>query len=334
MSVRVGINGFGRIGRNVFRAAQEQRGRHRVAGGQRPHRRQDARAPPEVRLDPRPLSGHGRGHRERPEGRRRRPARAGRARPRGAALGRAGRRRRHRVHRPVHRPRERREAPRGGREEGRDLGSGERPRRHRGDGRQLPGGLRSRRARGDLQRVVHHQLPRARGEGAPRCHRHQARPDDDDPRLHGRPAPAGPAAQGPPARPRGRDQPHPDLDRRGQGDRPRDPRARRQAPRLLRARAAADRLGRRPDGRDRAPDQRGGGQCGLPGARRHGPLEGILAYTDEPIVSSDIIKSPYSAVFDSELTAVLDDTLVKVVAWYDNEWGYSNRVVDLVQQLL
>jgi glyceraldehyde 3-phosphate dehydrogenase len=65
-----------------------------------------------------------------------------------------------------------------------------------------------------------------------------------------------------------------------------------------------------------------------------GPLEGILAYTDEPIVSSDIIKSPYSAVFDSELTAVLDDTLVKAVAWYDNEWGYSNRVVDLVQQLL
>jgi len=65
-----------------------------------------------------------------------------------------------------------------------------------------------------------------------------------------------------------------------------------------------------------------------------GPLEGILAYTDEPIVSSDIIKSSYSAVFDSGLTAVIDDTLVKVVAWYDNEWGYSNRVVDLVQQLL
>src|SRR5216684_1193476 len=65
-----------------------------------------------------------------------------------------------------------------------------------------------------------------------------------------------------------------------------------------------------------------------------GPLEGILAYTDEPIVSSDVIKSSYSAVFDSELTAVIDDTLVKVVAWYDNEWGYSNRLVDLVQQLL
>jgi glyceraldehyde 3-phosphate dehydrogenase len=65
-----------------------------------------------------------------------------------------------------------------------------------------------------------------------------------------------------------------------------------------------------------------------------GPLEGILAYTDEPIVSSDINKTSYSAVFDSELTAVIDDTMVKVVAWYDNEWGYSNRVVDLVQRLL
>ena len=65
-----------------------------------------------------------------------------------------------------------------------------------------------------------------------------------------------------------------------------------------------------------------------------GPLEGILAYTDEPIVSSDINKSSYSAIFDSELTAVIDDTMVKVVAWYDNEWGYSNRVVDQVQQLL
>src|SRR5436305_12594453 len=60
-----------------------------------------------------------------------------------------------------------------------------------------------------------------------------------------------------------------------------------------------------------------------------GPLEGILAYTEEPLVSSDIVKSPYSAIFDSELTAVIDDTLVKVVAWYDNEWGYSNRLVDL-----
>ena len=65
-----------------------------------------------------------------------------------------------------------------------------------------------------------------------------------------------------------------------------------------------------------------------------GPLKGILAYTDEPIVSSDIVKSPYSAIFDSQLTAVMDGTMVKLVSWYDNEWGYSNRIVELVQRLL
>jgi glyceraldehyde 3-phosphate dehydrogenase len=65
-----------------------------------------------------------------------------------------------------------------------------------------------------------------------------------------------------------------------------------------------------------------------------GALTGILAYTGDPIVSSDIEKTPFSAIFDSELTSVVDGTLVKVVAWYDNEWGYSNRVVDLVQKLL
>jgi glyceraldehyde 3-phosphate dehydrogenase len=65
-----------------------------------------------------------------------------------------------------------------------------------------------------------------------------------------------------------------------------------------------------------------------------GGLEGILAYTEDPIVSTDIERSPFSAIFDSELTSVIDGTLVKVVAWYDNEWGYSNRVADLVQRLL
>jgi glyceraldehyde 3-phosphate dehydrogenase len=65
-----------------------------------------------------------------------------------------------------------------------------------------------------------------------------------------------------------------------------------------------------------------------------GPLAGILAYSDEPLVSSDIVKSPYSAVFDAGLTAVIDGTQVKVVAWYDNEWGYSNRLVDLVGRVL
>jgi glyceraldehyde 3-phosphate dehydrogenase len=65
-----------------------------------------------------------------------------------------------------------------------------------------------------------------------------------------------------------------------------------------------------------------------------GPLEGILAYSEEPLVSSDVVKCPYSAVFDAGLTAVIDGTQVKVVAWYDNEWGYSNRLVDLAGRML
>ncbi|HUY72618.1 MAG TPA: type I glyceraldehyde-3-phosphate dehydrogenase [Gaiellaceae bacterium] len=65
-----------------------------------------------------------------------------------------------------------------------------------------------------------------------------------------------------------------------------------------------------------------------------GRLEGILAYSEEPLVSSDIVKSPYSAIFDAGLTAVIDGTQVKVVAWYDNEWGYSNRLIELAQRVL
>ena len=63
-----------------------------------------------------------------------------------------------------------------------------------------------------------------------------------------------------------------------------------------------------------------------------GELEGILGYSEEPLVSSDIIRSPYSALFDAGLTAVVDGTQVKVVAWYDNEWGYSTRLVELAER--
>jgi glyceraldehyde 3-phosphate dehydrogenase len=69
-------------------------------------------------------------------------------------------------------------------------------------------------------------------------------------------------------------------------------------------------------------------------AAAEGPLEGILRYTEDPIVSSDIVKSTASSILDAQLTAVMDGTMVKLVAWYDNEWGYSNRVVDLVGKLL
>ena len=62
-----------------------------------------------------------------------------------------------------------------------------------------------------------------------------------------------------------------------------------------------------------------------------GELAGILQYSEEPLVSSDVVKSPYSSIFDAPLTTVVDETQVKVVAWYDNEWGYSNRLVELAQ---
>jgi glyceraldehyde 3-phosphate dehydrogenase len=72
----------------------------------------------------------------------------------------------------------------------------------------------------------------------------------------------------------------------------------------------------------------------LRSAASEGPLVGLLEYTEDPIVSSDIVKNPASSIVDSKLTAVMDGTMVKVISWYDNEWGYSNRVVDVVQRLL
>jgi len=64
-----------------------------------------------------------------------------------------------------------------------------------------------------------------------------------------------------------------------------------------------------------------------------GPLKGILAYTSDPVVSTDMMHNPNSSIVDSDLTKVLDGNLVKVVSWYDNEWGYSKRVVDLIEFL-
>jgi glyceraldehyde 3-phosphate dehydrogenase len=65
-----------------------------------------------------------------------------------------------------------------------------------------------------------------------------------------------------------------------------------------------------------------------------GPLQGILDYTQDPIVSTDVIGSAYSSIFDGALTTVIDETQVKVVSWYDNEFGYSSRLVDLAQRVL
>jgi glyceraldehyde 3-phosphate dehydrogenase len=65
-----------------------------------------------------------------------------------------------------------------------------------------------------------------------------------------------------------------------------------------------------------------------------GRLAGIFGYSDEPLVSSDIVGSSYSGVFDAGLTSVVGGTQAKVVAWYDNEWGYSSRLAELVERVL
>ena len=70
------------------------------------------------------------------------------------------------------------------------------------------------------------------------------------------------------------------------------------------------------------------------GRADRGELEGILAYSEEPLVSTDVVKSSYSSIFDSGLTTVVDGRLVKVVSWYDNEWGYSTRLVELAARIL
>jgi glyceraldehyde 3-phosphate dehydrogenase len=69
-------------------------------------------------------------------------------------------------------------------------------------------------------------------------------------------------------------------------------------------------------------------------AAADGPMKGILKYTEDPIVSGDIVTDPHSSIVDGLLTEVIDGTMVKIVSWYDNEWGYSNRVVDLVGRVL
>jgi glyceraldehyde 3-phosphate dehydrogenase len=65
-----------------------------------------------------------------------------------------------------------------------------------------------------------------------------------------------------------------------------------------------------------------------------GRYEGILAYSVDPLVSTDVKKSPYSSIFDSKLTMVTEGTLVKVISWYDNEWGYSCRLAELAEKVV
>ena len=69
-------------------------------------------------------------------------------------------------------------------------------------------------------------------------------------------------------------------------------------------------------------------------AAADGPLKGILEYVEAPLVSIDFRGNPHSSIIDAPYTKVMDGDFVKVLAWYDNEWGYSSRCVDLLKQLV
>ncbi len=64
-----------------------------------------------------------------------------------------------------------------------------------------------------------------------------------------------------------------------------------------------------------------------------GPLKGILEYTEDPIVSMDIVGNPHCCVFDALSTSVMSGNMLKILGWYDNEWGYSCRCIDLMKKM-
>ena len=326
MTVRVGINGFGRIGRQSLKAIIERAPDVEVVAVNDLVDTETERAAVQARLDLRRLPG-------RPSTNRRR---ADHRRPRDQG------------------PRRRRTRPTlpwgdlgvdivlesTGIFTDADEGEGP-PRRRRQEGdHQRPGQGRGhhdrpRRQRGAYdpeqpqrhqQRQLHDELPRAGRQGRPRPLGIERGLMNTIHSLHERPAHPRRRPQGPAPGPRRRPEHHPDDHRRGQGARARDPGPQGQVRRLQPARPDADRERRRLHRRRRAarpPSRSSTTRSATPPA---GPMKGILGVSDEPLVSTDFRGDPRSSIIDAESTMVLGGTMVKVIAWYDNEWGYSCRV--------
>ena len=180
---------------------------------------------------------------------------------------------------------------------------------------------------GDLQCVVHDELPGADGEGAARQLRHRARLHGHHPRLHRRPEHRRHAAQGPASRACRGGLGDPDLDWCGARGRAGDAGTEGQAGRHRDPHSDAERVagvaGREPE---EAGDQGQINAAMLDASK--GALRGILDYNTEPLVSVDFNHCPASCTFDATQTAVVDGALARVMGWYDNEWGFSNRMSD------
>ena len=161
--------------------------------------------------------------------------------------------------------------------------------------------------------------------------RHQARPDDDGACDDGD-AEDGrwPEQQGLARRPRHPGEHHPEQHRRGQGGGQGDPRAEQEAHRHVVSRADLGRVGDRPHGRA-VKDTTYEAICAAMKSASQGAMKGVLGYTEEKVVSTDFRGEAMTSVFDAEAGIMLDPTFVKVIAWYDNEWGYSNKVLEMVR---
>ncbi len=333
MAVKVGINGFGRIGRNLFRAAHEAGPELEFVAV---NDMTDAETLAHL-LEYDSILGRFPGEVEAATAGSWSTAPRSRCSPNATpppSVGRSRRRRRDRVDRAVHQARRRLQAPGGGSEEGDHLGAGDRARCDRRARGQLRRRLRPRQPPHHLERVVHDQLPGSAGEGDPRAARDRARPDDDDPRLHRRPATPGHAAQGPAARAGGGAQPDPGHDRRRQGRRAGAAGAEGEAERLRGPGPGGDRVRRRPHLRGLTETTDAEEINAAVKEAAEGPLQGILSYTRGPAGLHGHRQGP--ALLD--LRRRPDDgdrgAAGEGRVWYDNEWGYSNRCVELAAKVL
>jgi glyceraldehyde 3-phosphate dehydrogenase len=182
------------------------------------------------------------------------------------------------------------------------------------------------------QRVVHDQLPCTCGEGAPRHVGHQARAHDHRARGHRRrrrPWMAPRTRTGAEAAASSRTS-FPSSNGRREGGRQGHPRAQQEAHGHVVSHPDIRRVGRRPHrGAREARDVRG--DLRAMKAAAEGPMKGVLGYTEDKVVASDFRGESRTSVFDADAGIALDDTFVKVVAWYDNEWGYSCKVLEMAR---